>query len=203
MSSAPWQKIYYQKVTSSYNIGCRPSKLSMNCICTRQNIFYEGRSITASETNCETGESRATGSRDILLVRVEILTTCSTEIYHREIFHAKLTQTEMEDQRTSKMIFLRSGSSGFFFRSVALSERSFERRAIKITLSLPPLPLQAGFIEIPEELSGRYLSAPSSAADRFNRYFFPRVEDNRSARIIRDKRGPLSAYKRDSYEIAE
>ena len=109
----------------------------------------------------------------------------------------------MEDQRTSKMIFLRSGSSGFFFRSVALSERSFERRAIKITLSLPPLPLQAGFIEIPEELSGRYLSAPSSAADRFNRYFFPRVEDNRSARIIRDKRGPLSAYKRDSYEIAE
>lgn len=63
----------------------------------------------------------------------------------------------------------------------------------------PPLSLLLGIYRDPQP-SSRYLSAPWSGADRFNRYFFPRG-DNRSARIIRDKRGPLSAHKRDSYEI--
>ena len=54
---------------------------------------------------------------------------------------------------------------------------------------LPPSPPSQGFIE---SLGAARIASIDT--------FFPRG-DNRSARIIRDKRGPLSAHKRDSYEV--
>lgn len=71
------------------------------------------------------------------------------------------------------------GAALCFVRALKL-----QRETVLHSSPLPPPPL--GIYRDPQPFS-RYLSAAWSGADRFNRYFFPRW-DNRSARIIRDKR---------------